>query len=105
MASLEVLLPGEEVFDGDGGEGSEFGPFVEGLGLDYFFFFEFSGPALHQVLMDPASGFLDDVVDNGAIVVVEEDFVYLFVDVVDVVAGDAGDGLDFVVEGREGVLL
>lgn len=55
--------------------------------------------------MDPVPGLFDDVENNGFLLTVDDDIINFFCDCVDIIAGDAGDGLQLVLDGREGVLL
>lgn len=55
--------------------------------------------------MDPVARFLHDIEDHWFLVVVVDDVIDLLGDVVEVVAGDAGNGLQLVLQGREGILL
>lgn len=55
--------------------------------------------------MDPVSGFFNDVKDHRLFMAMKDDVLYLFGDVIDVIPGDAGDRLDLVLYGGEGVLL
>jgi hypothetical protein len=105
MASIELLLPGEEGLDGDGSEGRELGPFEDLLLLGEVGLLDLEGFALDEVLVDPIAGFLDDVEDDGLLLTVADNVLDLLGDGVDVVAGDADDGLELVAEGSEGVLL
>lgn len=55
--------------------------------------------------MDPVAGLLNNIKDDWFLMAVVDDVVYLLRDVIQVVASDAGDRLELVLEGREGVLL
>jgi hypothetical protein len=105
VLGVEFLLPGKEVLDGHWSKSSKFGSF------EHFHFFSgeallnFQRSALDQVLMDPVSGLFDNIEDDRLLLAATDDFLYFFDDIVDVVSGDACDGLDLVLERCEGVLL
>lgn len=105
MLQVELLLPRQEVFRGDGREGCELGPFEHFYGFGDDGLLLLGGLAVDEVLVYPVPGFLYNIEDDGFVVTVDDDVIDFLGDVVDVVAGDAGDGLDFVLDGSEGVLL
>ena len=55
--------------------------------------------------MDPVPGLFHYVKNDGFLLTVDDDIIDFFGDRVDIVAGDAGNRLHFVLDGREGVLL
>lgn len=105
MLQVELLLPGQEVFGGDWREGRELRSLEDfyWFGDDCLFLLE--GLAVYEVLVYPVPGFLYNIKDDGFVLTVDDDVIYFLGDVVDVVAGDAGDRLDFVLDGRERVLF
>lgn len=63
------------------------------------------GLAVDEVLVYPVPGFLDNIKDDGFVLTVDDDIIDFLGDVVDVIAGDAGDGLDLVFDGRKWILF
>lgn len=105
VPEVELLFPSHEVFRGDGGECCKFGPLEN---FNFFcnnFLLLFVGLSLDEVLVDPVPGLFDDVENNGFLLTVDDDIINFFCDCVDIIAGDTGDGLQLVLDGREGVLL
>lgn len=105
VLEVELLLPRHEVFRGDGREGCELGPLEHFYGFGDDGLFLLGGLAVDEVLVYPVPGFLYNIKDDGFVVTVDDDIIDFLGDVVDVVAGDAGDWLDFVLDGSEGVLF
>jgi hypothetical protein len=105
VLEVELLLPGQEVLRSDRGESCELGPleYLYLFGNDFFLLF--GGLTLDQVLVNPVPGLLDDVEYDWFLLTVEDDLIDFLGDGVDVVASDAGNGLNLVLERREGVLL
>jgi hypothetical protein len=105
VPEIEILLPGVEVFRGDGGEGGELGPLEKLYLLCSNLFLLLLPLALDEIVVDPVPGLLDNVEHYGFLVTVDNDFVDFLGDGVDVVAGDASDGLYLVFDGSGGILL
>jgi hypothetical protein len=105
VPQIEVFFPGQEVFGGDGGKCCEFGSLEN---FNFFcddFFLLFVSLSFDEVLVDPVPGLFHYVKNDGFLLTVDDDIIDLFGDRVDIVAGDAGNRLQFVLDGREGVLL
>ena len=64
----------------------------------------FIGLALNQILLDPLPDFLHNVIDDGPVAIIVNDGLDLVRDGKDVVTGEAGDGLDVILEWRLGVV-
>lgn len=105
MLQIELLLPGQEVLGRDGREGCELRPLEDFYDFGDDCLFLLKGLAVNEVFMYPVPGFLYNIEDDGFVLTVDDDIIDFFGDVVDVIAGDAGDRLDFVLDGRERVLL
>lgn len=55
--------------------------------------------------MDPITSLLNNIKDDWFLMAVVDDFIDLLRDVIEAISSDAGDWLELVLEGREGVLL
>jgi hypothetical protein len=103
--SVKLFLPSIEVLDCNRGKGSEFGSLKHFLDFLNGVLLNFVGSALHQILMNPASGLLHDIKNNRFLVTISNYFINLLDDVVDIVPSQAGDRLDLVAKRSERVLL
>jgi hypothetical protein len=105
VLKIELFLPSQKVFRGDGCEGSEFRSFE-----DFHFFINdlfllFVGLSFDEVLMYPVSGLFHNVENDWFLLTVDDDIIDFFGDCVDVIASYAGNGFQFVFDGSERVLL
>ena len=103
MFKVELFFPGEETFDSDGSESSEFGSFEEFFGFLDDLDFGFVGSTLDEVLSDPESDFFDDIVDDGFSSVFVDEIFDFFGDGIEIISGDTSDGFDIVFEWSFGV--
>ena len=105
MFCVKLLFPNVEILYSNRSESCEFRSFKHFFGFICLCFFSLVGSAFNQVLMNPVSGFFNDIKNNRFLLTILNDFINNFDDMIDVISGESCNRFDFIAEGSSWIFF
>jgi len=99
MLCVKLFFPRVEILHCDRSESCKFRSFEYFFDFGYLCFLSLVGSAFDQVLMNPVSGFLNDIKNDRFLLAILDDLINYFDDMIDVVSGKSCNRLDFITKG------